>query len=334
MTDETGKDAINYQVTDTAIQDLKKKYAKRLSPLTEDGYALCISGAKEIRSIEIKVEAKRKELNGEAQTHIKTVNSEAKRITALLVEIRTPMVDDRKMVDDAKEKAKRDEINRKEDIQKKLDTITLMVGECVGGNEFKLKGTIEKLEKIDTSEGFDEFASLAIEKKDEALKGLNEMLTLLEANKEQEKKISNLEKQVSTTNVEPEQPKKEPVKEYGSPGLSNNAAVVSSATPALPKKESLPEPTLPKKESLPEPTLTRTGQTPPLMKRMFKTDSSNVSLIGYNNSEKILAVTFSSGKSYYYYEFSPDDFAAFCDADSIGRHFAAYVKGSFSFKPV
>ena len=74
-------------------------------------------------------------------------------------------------------------------------------------------------------------------------------------------------------------------------------------------------------------------KTPPVIKRMFSVDSSNIKAIGYNKDEKVLAVTFGGGKTYHYFGFSSGDFAEFCCCDSVGKHLNSVIKPSFDCKP-
>ena len=249
------KTPINYNVTDEAIKKLREKYSKVPSALTEDGYELCKSGAKEIRSIEIVVEKKRTELNREAQKHIKTVNSEAKRITALLVPIRVPLVEARAAVDEAKEKAARVEVLRQQGIQSRLDGMATMAGQSLGFGIDKLKEVIGKVEAINTAEGFDEFEDKGVEQKDKTLEKLNGLLNLAVSNKKQADEIEKLTAELAANKKanEPEVEEKRVHVEYGVPGLEKGGSVEGSSSGG----SSLPEPSLSssKKQSLPEPTL-------------------------------------------------------------------------------
>ncbi|HXC40159.1 MAG TPA: KTSC domain-containing protein [Burkholderiales bacterium] len=49
---------------------------------------------------------------------------------------------------------------------------------------------------------------------------------------------------------------------------------------------------------------------------------------GYDAATKTLAVTFKhGGTTYHYANVSPEQYAALTGADSIGKHFAAHIKG-------
>jgi hypothetical protein len=47
-----------------------------------------------------------------------------------------------------------------------------------------------------------------------------------------------------------------------------------------------------------------------------------------------MTLTFQSGGKYAYYGVSPDAFAAFCNAESKGKHFHRFVRGVYPFTKV
>lgn len=64
---------------------------------------------------------------------------------------------------------------------------------------------------------------------------------------------------------------------------------------------------------------------------MTAVDSSQIAEIGHDPLSNTLAIRFKSwnGKAsnlYHYENFTAEDFAAFRDAESIGRHFAEHIK--------
>jgi len=85
---------------------------------------------------------------------------------------------------------------------------------------------------------------------------------------------------------------------------------------------------------MPEQTETKQqeDQTPALMEKMFDVESSYISKIGHSDEHQTLAVEFSNGKSFYYPEFSAEDFAKFRFADSVGKHFHLHIKNQFDCK--
>ena len=64
---------------------------------------------------------------------------------------------------------------------------------------------------------------------------------------------------------------------------------------------------------------------------MDAVDSSQIDSIGHCAETNTLAVRFKNWKGelgtlYHYANFTADDFAAFKDAESIGKHFGAFIK--------
>ena len=64
---------------------------------------------------------------------------------------------------------------------------------------------------------------------------------------------------------------------------------------------------------------------------MDAVDSSQIDSIGHDAETNTLAVRFKNwkgelGSTYHYANFTVEDFAAFKDAESIGKHFGAFIK--------
>lgn len=57
--------------------------------------------------------------------------------------------------------------------------------------------------------------------------------------------------------------------------------------------------------------------------------SSNITHIGYDAARRHLYVQFKAAGIYRYADVPPDAVASFMGADSIGRHFARYIKGAY-----
>lgn len=60
-------------------------------------------------------------------------------------------------------------------------------------------------------------------------------------------------------------------------------------------------------------------------------DSSQINAVGYDPGTQTLAIQFKGwkgelGATYHYTNVTPEDFAAFKGAESLGRHFGRYVK--------
>lgn len=57
--------------------------------------------------------------------------------------------------------------------------------------------------------------------------------------------------------------------------------------------------------------------------------SSSLSMYGYDEASKTLAVTFMGGATYHYADVPKSAVDAMADAKSIGGHFAAHVRDKF-----
>jgi len=93
---------IKFDVTNEAIRTL----SKRLTGLKADtpaNYLAVKSGITEVRTLRVRVDATRKELKEDALKYGRLVESEAKRITDLLVAIEGPLKAEKQKADDAKE---------------------------------------------------------------------------------------------------------------------------------------------------------------------------------------------------------------------------------------
>ena len=58
--------------------------------------------------------------------------------------------------------------------------------------------------------------------------------------------------------------------------------------------------------------------------------SSVLANVEYNKKNKLLFITFKSGKTYIYYNVPEEVWKAFKDAESKGKFFNTYIKGRFS----
>lgn len=57
--------------------------------------------------------------------------------------------------------------------------------------------------------------------------------------------------------------------------------------------------------------------------------SSNIESVGYDAATQTLAVAFKHGGTYHYYEVPQDAVKSLLEAESIGKHFHAEIKGKF-----
>jgi len=119
---------IKFNVTDQTISELKEKY-KDLTTQGPDGYLSVKAAIKDVSTIRINLEKFRVEKKAPLLAAEKYLDSEARRITALLVEIETPLKAKKKLVDDIEAKIKQEkfdkEIKRMADIQEMINKLML-----------------------------------------------------------------------------------------------------------------------------------------------------------------------------------------------------------------
>ncbi len=94
--------AIVYNVADNAIAELREKYTTLKTNGVEDktSYQAVDKARLHIRSLRAEVEKTRKGLKERSLEYGREVDAEAKRLTALLEEVETPLLEQKKIVDD------------------------------------------------------------------------------------------------------------------------------------------------------------------------------------------------------------------------------------------
>jgi len=120
--DHTGQ-VVEYGITDAALAELKLKYANTQLTNPKE-YKDVVAGIGEVRGLRGKVERHRKALKIDALAWGRKVDAEAKRITAALVEIETPLKALKQADDDrvAAEKAEKERI-----AQERIDNLKAMI---------------------------------------------------------------------------------------------------------------------------------------------------------------------------------------------------------------
>lgn len=98
---------VEYSVSDAAIEKLRERYSGLTIANTAD-YERVRVGIGEIRDIRVQVEKTRVELKADALAYGRKVDAEAKRITAMLLEIEEPLKLEKQKVDDEKARVKRE----------------------------------------------------------------------------------------------------------------------------------------------------------------------------------------------------------------------------------
>lgn len=63
-------------------------------------------------------------------------------------------------------------------------------------------------------------------------------------------------------------------------------------------------------------------------------ESSTVKLTEYDFENQTLTVEFKNGNVYEYYKITYEDWRRLLDAESIGKHLNAHIKGKFDYKQI
>lgn len=61
-------------------------------------------------------------------------------------------------------------------------------------------------------------------------------------------------------------------------------------------------------------------------------ESSQLASRGYDAEKQILEIEFKGGGIYQYFDFPPEKFKEFTEAESAGRYFGQNIRGKFTFK--
>lgn len=111
---------VKYSVSDEAIAELREEYSG-LSVATKEGYEAVRLGIGKLRTYRSEIEKRRVELKADALEWGRKVDSEAKRLTGLLLAIEEPLKAKKQIVDDEKDRIKREkELAEKRAIEEKI----------------------------------------------------------------------------------------------------------------------------------------------------------------------------------------------------------------------
>jgi len=169
---------IKYNITNAAIAAMVTDYSS-LEISDAKSYEAVRLALGEVRSKRTAVEKKRKELKARALGYGRRVDSEAKRITTLLLEIEEPLKEKKQAEDDKQNEAKREteraEAERVEKIQSKIEGIRSVVPKIPTSSD-QLKSIMDTVEQTKiTPEIFQEFAEEAEEVKMDVIISLGKM---------------------------------------------------------------------------------------------------------------------------------------------------------------
>jgi len=186
-------EVINYNVTDAKISELKEKYKET----TE--YPAVSRGISEIRTLRTSVEKKRKELKADALEWGRKVDTEAKRITGMLLEIENPLKAIKSKVDEekARVKAEKDRVEKEriDAIKAKIEYIRQAPLEVVGADTLTIRKKYFELRDMEFN--FQEFEneahSLILSTGEKLFEAMQERESLDTAKKEAEEEAKRLE---------------------------------------------------------------------------------------------------------------------------------------------
>jgi uncharacterized protein YoxC len=170
---DSGYPLIEYSVTDAVLAELTEKYAG-ITEITDDNYELVKIGVQKMTKLRTGIETHRNELLKDARQFTDDVNAEAKRVTALVAAIESPVkllkTDHDSKVKAQKEREKAKEKRRTDGINEKIDHIE-QVGRDLDGLSAKalsdLKGVMENL--IPEEADYQEFHAVALERHESTL---------------------------------------------------------------------------------------------------------------------------------------------------------------------
>jgi len=185
---ETNHPIIEYgdSVTDAALAELKKLYGTVPDASSQEGYDTIKANLKVLTPLRTGVEKKRKELKADALAWGKKVDDEAKRITAALLELESPLKDAKKEVDDRKRSEKEERIAR---LQKKVDAISAYPQTAFGQPSEVIEKLIVELKALEIEDFYD-LSKEAAKAKWSSLETLESMYQTTIAQEEEAKRLA------------------------------------------------------------------------------------------------------------------------------------------------
>ena len=167
-------------VTEAVLAKLKEDYTVVPDCSTKEGYAIAKAGITLLRTLRVKIEAKRKKNNAGAVSYKKRNDGEAAGYISLIVALEEPMKKEKQAQDAIKEEEKRiaaiKEQERVAAIEKDINTIRNVVLDCHGKTSLELSGIIGSLEETEIEvDRFAEHTPIAEAAKIEAIEKLTEL---------------------------------------------------------------------------------------------------------------------------------------------------------------
>lgn len=150
-----------YNITDAAIAKLSKENLSLAVNGVDDkeGYKIVKNARIGIKTKRVEIEKKRKDLKADSLKFGKAVDSEAKRITSLLMPIEEHLISQERIVDDEEERVKAEKIEKEKDrIRGRIERL-ITIGAVFNGSVYVFETLSTNLEelKVLTNEEFDGF---------------------------------------------------------------------------------------------------------------------------------------------------------------------------------
>lgn len=173
---EKGK--VNVEVftkTDAALAELQERFAVVPDCSTKEGYEFVKAGIKELTSLRTTLEAKRKEIKAPYLDAGKLVDTEAKRISSIIVDLEGPMKEAKKEQDEIEKRKKEERIAR---LQKKVDAIYLFVDQAKQAeNSTAMIAIIEQVDALNVDDDYYDLTKEAQDAKQAVQDQIGELYT-------------------------------------------------------------------------------------------------------------------------------------------------------------
>jgi len=200
---ETG--IVKFDITETAIVSLAEKYAEPTVPVTKDEYDALKLGIKEVATLRIAIDKERKEQNSAALAHQREVNKVGNGIIERLKAIEEPMKLCKAEVDDMKEREIREaeeaEEARLNGINTRIANIESYGVVSINDSLEDVKARLARVEELDVSTGFDEFAKKAADTRTESLANLKAGIETLTKQAELDRRMKDIEAREAKANA-------------------------------------------------------------------------------------------------------------------------------------
>jgi len=201
---------VQYSMTEAVIKQLRKDYNPALIPDTEqkgdEGYVIVHSKVMSTTRTRTSIEAKRKELNIDALAWCKLVNSEAKRLTKIVVEIEKPWKDVKTDLDEKEareaEEARRRELEAMQIIEGKVEQLKGATNDLVGKDVGALKNRLALITSVVIDDSYGEYVEAAQFHKDTAITTLDSAIAEREIFEEQQAQVKRDQEAVAAAQKE------------------------------------------------------------------------------------------------------------------------------------